>query len=472
MARTLRSKAALRALAPLAVAAALAIVPAPPDLAPRAWRMFGLFAGVIVGIVAQPVPAAVVGLCGVTIAAASGTFGDAGESARFLLGGFADPTVWLIFAAFMFSLGFERTGLGRRLALALVRRLGGSALGLGYAITLGDLAMAPFIPSNAARSGGVVLSVVRAIPPLYHSHPGPSARRIGAYLVATSFAASAITSSLFLTALAPNLLAVAIVQKSTGIAIGWWEWLRGFWPAGLALLALAPWLIHRFDPPDVRRSPEVAAWAARELEALGPPGRREVGMAALALLAIVLWIGAGRWLSPTSVAIGVVVLMVIAGVVSWEDVLGHRAAWNMLVWFGTLVTLADGLARTGFVAWLSSGIALRVSTFSVAGAMAALLALFFVLHYMFASITAHVGALLPVTLAVAAAVPGLPLRPFALLLCHALGLMGILTPYASGPAPLFHASGFVPPRAFWLLGAGLGALFLAALLATAAVAAR
>src|SRR6185369_10340416 len=132
-------------------------------------------AGVIAGIVAEPLPAAVVGLAGVTIAAATGLFGDASESTRVLLSGFADPTVWLIFAAFMFSLGFERTGLGRRLALALVRRLGGSTLGLGYAIALGDLALAPFIPSNAARSGGVVLSVVRAIPPIYDPG-GPRSR--------------------------------------------------------------------------------------------------------------------------------------------------------------------------------------------------------------------------------------------------------------------------------------------------------
>src|SRR5262249_55235175 len=156
------------------------------------------------------------------------------------------------------------------------------------------------------------------------------------------FAASAITSSLFLTALAPNLLTAAIVQKSTGITIGWWEWLRGFLPAGLALTALAPWLVPRLPPPEGPRAPEGRAGAAGELAALGPPSRREAGMAGLALVAIVLWIAAGRWLSPTAVALGVVVLMVIAGVVSWEDVLGHRAAWNMLVWFGTLVTLADG----------------------------------------------------------------------------------------------------------------------------------
>jgi L-tartrate/succinate antiporter len=461
------NKPAVRALAPVMVAVALALAPAPPGLALPAWRLFALFAGVIVGVITEPVPAAVVGLIGLLVAAASGAFGDAAEATRWLLTGFSDATVWLIFAAFMFSLGFERTGLGRRLALLLVRRLGGSALGLGYAITLGDLVLAPFIPSNSARSGGIVLSVVRAIPPLYGSQPGPTARRIGAYLIATAFAATAITSSLFLTALAPNLLAVSLIQKSTGLVIGWWEWLRGSLPTGFLLIAVTPWLIHRFYPPEIRRSPDVPAWAARELAAMGPPSRSERIMAALALLALGLWVLGGRWLSPTAVAIGIVVLMVILRVVTWDEILGHRAAWNILVWFATLITLADGLARSGFVAWGASRVALGVSTLSGVAAMIALLAAFFILHYLFASITAHVAALLPVTLAVAVAVPGLPVRTFALLLCYSLGLMGILTPYATGPAPLFYGSAFLPARSFWILGAALGLLFLAALLGVA-----
>ena len=73
---------------------------------------------------------------------------------------------------------------------------------------LADLVIAPFTPSNTGRSAGVIYPIVRGIPPLYGSAPGPTARRIGAYLMWTAFASTAVTSSLFLTALAPNLLAL------------------------------------------------------------------------------------------------------------------------------------------------------------------------------------------------------------------------------------------------------------------------
>ena len=37
-------------------------------------------------------------------------------------------------------------------------------------------------------------------------------------------------------------------------------------------------------------------------------------------------------------------------------------------------------------------------------------------------------------------------------------------PYATGPAPVYYGSGFVPRGDFWRLGALCGALFLASLL--------
>ena len=148
----------------------------------------------------------------------------------------------------MFAIGYEKTGLGRRIALPLVKRLGGRTLGLGYAIALTDLVLAPFTPSNTGRSGGIIFPIVRSLPELYGSAPGPTARRIGAYLMWTGFAATAVTSSMFLTALAPNPLALSIAKKTVGLAPTWTQWFSGFLPVGLLLLALVPLLTYAFIP--------------------------------------------------------------------------------------------------------------------------------------------------------------------------------------------------------------------------------
>jgi L-tartrate/succinate antiporter len=84
---------------------------------------------------------------------------------------------------------------------------------------------------------------------------------------------------------------------------------------------------------------------------------------------------------------------------------------------------------------------------------------------MFASLTAHLTALMPVLLAAGAAVPGMPVRTLALLMGFSLGLMGVLTPYATGPAPVYYSCGFLTRREFWKLGLVFGLIFLIALLA-------
>ena len=93
-----------------------------------------------------------------------------------------------------------------------------------------------------------------------------------------------------------------------------------------------------------------------------------------------------------------------------------------------------------------------------------LITLFFVIHYLFASTTAHTTAVLPAFLATVIAVPDMPVRPVVLALLFSLGLMGVITPYATGPAPVWFSAGYIPSKDFWALGALMGALFLLVLL--------
>jgi L-tartrate/succinate antiporter len=416
---------------------------------------------VIVALITEPLPGPVIGILGITAAAILRLVAPTPDEAlRWALSGFSHSTVWLIFVAFMFGLGYEKTGLGRRIALMLVRVLGGRTLGLGYAVALSDLILAPFTPSNTARTGGTVYPIIKNIPALYGSRPGATARRIGAYLMWTGFAVSGITSSMFLTANAANLFAVSLLKDITGIGVGWTEWVVGFLPVGLLLFCSLPAVAYLVYPPEVKVSAQVPRWAARELTSMGPVGRGELTMAAIAGLALGLWIFGGSWLSPTTTALAAFCLMLLTGVLSWRDVLGHTEAWRVFVWFATLVTLADGLSRTGFLGWFAARTASGLPRAPVAVTLALFVAVFFVAHYMFASLTAHATALLPVFLAAGAAMPDLPARPLALLLCYAIGLMGVLTPYATGPAPIFFGSGYITRAAFWTLGAAFGAFFL------------
>ncbi len=471
-------KISWKAIAPIAVVIILMLIPPPEGLPRHAWLYFAIFAGVIVGLMFEPLPGGAIGLIAVALVAvlseyvffspeqlAKPDFNPARAALSWALSGFSNSTVWLIFGAFMFALGYEKTGLGRRIALLLVKAMGRRTLTLGYAVTIADLLLAPFTPSNTARSGGTIYPVIRNLPLLYDSKPNdPSMRRMGSYLMWVAIAATCVTSSMFLTALAPNLLAAELVKKIAKIEFQWVDWFVAFAPVGILLLATVPLLVYWIYPPEVKEGAEVPAWAAKELDKMGPLSQREITLGVLVLVALALWIFGGDLMEATTAALVVICLMLLLKVVSWDDITANKAAWNTLAWFATLVALADGLTRVGFVKWFAETMATHLEGLSPTLAVAMLLLLNFFGHYLFASVTAHVTAMIPVLLAVASTIPGINMPTLALGLCLQLGIMGILTPFATGPSPVYYGSGYLPAADYWRLGAIFGVIFFLAFL--------
>jgi len=127
-----------------------------------------------------------------------------------------------------------------------------------------------------ARSGGTIYPIVSNIPRIYGSEPGPTAGRIGTFVMWTAFATTAVTSSLFLTALAPNAAALSIAKKIVGVDVGWSQWFTGFAPARNSVAAAGAALeLCSFCRPQVKESPEIVIWSANELATMGPPSRSE-----------------------------------------------------------------------------------------------------------------------------------------------------------------------------------------------------
>ena len=320
------------------------------------------------------------------------------------------------------------------------------------------------MPSNTARSGGTIFPIIRSIPPLYGSSPGADAHRIGGYVMWTAFAAQAITSSMFLTGNAANIFAVSVIKETAQIDLSWSDWAAGFLPVGVLLFIALPPLAFIVCRPEIQASEEVPRWAGQELAKMGMIARREVIMAAIGISALALWIFASERLNPTTVALIGFGSMILIRLIKWQDVLAYQEAWKVLIWMATLITLADGLNKVGFLDWFAAGVGCACAGIPVTIALVIFIVIFFASHYMFASLTAHTTALFAVFLAAGIAIPDMPVRPFALTLCYTLGLMGVLTPYATGPAPIYFGSGYIAKRQFWLLGTLFGTIYLVVLL--------
>jgi DASS family divalent anion:Na+ symporter len=212
-------------------------------------HLFAIFVTTIVGIILAPLPMGAVAMIGIGVTAVSGTL-SIGDS----LSGFGDVVIWLIVLAFMISRGFIKTGLGARIAYNFMKLLGRNTLGLSYGLAATDLVLAPAIPSNAARAGGIVMPIMASLARAYGSNPGDGTeKKIGSFLTLAAYQADIITSAMFLTAMAANPLA----QKLAGdlhVTITWTGWMVAAIVPGIISLLLIPYLIYK-RPPAPWRSP-------------------------------------------------------------------------------------------------------------------------------------------------------------------------------------------------------------------------
>ena len=210
---------------------------------------------------------------------------------------------------------------------------------------------------------------------------------------------------MFITATAPNPLVVDIMVKATNssIKLSWGTWALAMLLPGLAAMLLMPLALYWLYPPEIRETPNAAAFAKERLAELGPMNRGEKIMLTIFALLLALWagvpahIGGPAWaVDATATAFIGLSLLLLTGVLSWEDVLKEKSAWDTITWFAALVMMATFLNKLGLIAWFSHMLESGISHLGLgwAGAASLLVLAYLYAHYMFASTTAHITAML------------------------------------------------------------------------------
>ena len=441
---------------PILVAAVVYFLAVPPGVEPTGMRMLGIFLGTILALILQPLPTGAVALIGMAAAMLTKT-----ESAARVLAGFANTTVWLIVAAFFIAEGFLVTGLGRRIALLFVTRLGRSTLGLSYGMALTDLMLAPAIPSNTARCGGVVFPVVASLSRLEDSHPEPdeSRKRLGAYLTLTALQVNVITSAMFLTAMVGNPVAREAAAK-LGVQISWGKWAFAAVVPGIISLIAVPWVMSKIYPPTVKATPDAPHQAQEQLRKAGPMSRAEKIMCGTLVLLLLLWCLRDILnIDATTAAFTGIGILLITGVLSWKNLAEDTSAWSTLVFFGVLVGMAGELNDLGVIDWIGDSVAGAVGSLPWVVAFTILTLVYFYSHYLFATHTAHIVAMYAVFVGAAIATGAPPL--FSALVFGFIGnLFGALAHYSSGPAGVIYGSGYVKSSEFFRIGFAMSVVII------------
>jgi divalent anion:Na+ symporter, DASS family len=441
------SKKTIGTLIIVGVWAAIWFYPVPPGLKPQAWHLFAIFLATVVGFILGPYPNGIIALSSLVLAVFTGTL-----KLPEVLTAFSGTTIWLVISAFLFAKGFVKTGLGKRIAYVMIRAFGDNSLKLAYSLAFCDIFLGPVTPSNTARAGGVLFPVVNSLCEAFDSRPGPSAKKIGSFLVSSVFHFDIVVSAMFLTSMAANPLAAELAKKTVGVEISWSRWAIAAIVPGLIGVLATVYVTYLLCPPEVKHTPEAKELAINELKKMGSMTWREKIMLAVFALSLTLWATSSiTKFEATQVALLGVCIMLFCDVIQWEDVLQEQKAWDTLIWMGSVVCIAGFLNSSGFIDWFTAGVGIRLQGFPWVVALAIAFFVYLYSHYAFASMTAHVTAMYAALVAIAFAT-GAPGFLAAFVIAIAANVCGCLTHFGTGPAPIYFGAGYVEQSIWWRNG--------------------
>lgn len=426
------------------------LYPAPQGLSEQAWHLLIIFLCTMVGIVLNPLPISAVALLGSAMCIATGVLGT-----QQVLNAFSEKVVWLLVFAFLIARGIIKTGLGRRMAYYFIAKLGKTTLGLSYGLVFTEFFLSPLIPSVTARGGGVVYPIAQSLSDAlaqehHDSNPNHIKKTMG-YISQVCFQANVITSAMFLTAMAANPLIQSFANKA-GAEITWSSWALGAIVPGIISLSLMPLIIYFLHPPAIKVSPKAPNHAVEALKKMGKISINELIMVITFASLILGWILDKKiGLDATAVAMIGVVVLVVTGVLEWEDAINEKAAWDSFIWFAVMIMLSGYLAEFGVIKWISTHIIESLKHHPAIIAVPALMLVYFYLHYLFASVAAHVTVLFSTFLVlitsfdVSVMLAAMPLAYFS-------SLSGGLTHYGIATAPIYYGTKAVTTKEWWTIG--------------------
>ena len=437
----------IRRLITLAVALAIWFVPPPGTLSLQAWHLFAIFAATIVSVMIGALPILTASVFAVAAAVLSGTL-----SAEAAYNGFANPTIILIIVAFLVARAVVKTGLGERMGYRAISLFGHSSLGLAYSVFLVDAVIAPAFPSNTARSG-VLYPLAVSMAEAAGVKPGREDRkRLARFLIFSGMASLTLSSALWMTAFAGNPLG-AEFAKQYGVEIGFGSWLVASSVPTILCMVLLPWLYFKILRPEVTAMRNAPREARAALEAMGSLTREQKLVGVTFAGMVVLWgLAATLKIDPTAIAFLGLGALLATGVLTLEDIGKEGDVLATFIWFASLFTLSTQLDALGFMQFLGGRLVMRLEGLTPWMAGVALVVVYVLLHYLFASQTAHLLALFAVFLGVGVQL-GVPAGPLAFQLLFATSYFGALTPQAAAANLLFVSSGYLSQGELYKMGA-------------------
>ncbi|MBI4478021.1 MAG: anion permease, partial [Acidobacteria bacterium] len=297
-----------------------------------------LMAFVLLGWMTHVLEPAITGLIGIYLAWATGTV-----PFPVAFAGFSNTTPWFLFGAMLFGLMATKSGLARRLAFSVMRRLGGTYSRLLLGLVISDFILTLLVPSGVARvaiMGAVAIGIIEVF------GVGRSSRIARGMFITLTYTATIFDKMVI--AGAASITARGVIERAGHVEVLWSQWALAFLPVDILTIFIAWRLTIWLYPPEIETPPGGAGFLEDELRRMGPLSPLEKKSAALMLLAIGLWMTDFIHHIPApmiGIGIGLLATVPRVGVLDVDDV--KKLNFLTIIFVGAAISTGEILREAG-----------------------------------------------------------------------------------------------------------------------------
>jgi sodium-dependent dicarboxylate transporter 2/3/5 len=342
---------------------------APSGMPESAYLMLGVTLWVAIWWVTEAVPIAVTALLPLILFPTTGIMKIAETTATY-----GDKYVFLYLGGFFLAIAIEKWNLHKRIALYIINIIGTNI----YKVILGFMVATAFLSmwiSNTATSvmmlpmGMSIVSQLKDNPTTVENENSIFGK---ALMLSIAYSAS-IGGIATLIGTPPNLVMAGFVQKTYGIEITFWQWLKFGLPISILLLSIAWFYLTRVAFKFKQKEfPGGKKEINRLIKQLGPMQFEEKLVLIVFIATALCWITRSFILQSlipgiddTIIAMGAAIVLFILptknkkeNIITWED--SVKIPWGIILLFGGGMALAAGFQTTGLAIWLGSQVDLLI----------------------------------------------------------------------------------------------------------------
>lgn len=269
--------------------------------------------------------------------------------------GYGSDVVWFIFAALVFGIAIDQSGVGKRIATTLMRFSGASFKSMMGIIVVVGLLLSFLTPAGVERililypiCIGVAALFVKGS--IQGTNTGKLAIAI-CYLAGNTFGFG------LLTGIAVNILGVGIIKQILGIDVYWSQWITWFGVPILVTTLLSIFAAWKLFPPEDYVLQARKEDASKEFSNQGPMTSTEMRAMVYLLITLALW-ATDRWHHLPSWAVAILSSALFCapgiGVIGISQL--KKVQFPIVIFSGAAVSIGAVLGKTGVATWMGKAL--------------------------------------------------------------------------------------------------------------------